>query len=257
LRTQDIAVIGICAAVYAVVGRLTDLGLTFVGVAFFPAVVIPAVFAVLFGPWVGGFGGAIGIFIRDMLFHGNAFLSLTVGVPANFVVFFLIGYFASREIDMKRLVAGALLGAIVIVIGLLLPTVLLPTQFASASGLSQMEILIVFAPTVIAILAVILAVSKWRPKWRNFVVGSLVGQAVAALLLSVSYWGYSQLFFDPTGYIKAPFEASIIPILFIWTFATEIPFVLFLGPPIIRACRKAFPSLQPHPLTPKIGEAID
>ena len=65
-----------------------------------------------------------------------------------------------------------------------------------------------------------------------------------AALLSVSYWGYSQLFFDPTGYVTAPLEASIIPILFVWTFVTEIPFVLLIGPPIIKACYKAFPSLN-------------
>ena len=102
LKTQDIAVIGICAALYAVVGRLTA-GVTFLGVGFLPAVVIPAIFAVLYGPWVGGIGGAIGIFIRDMFVHGNAALSLAAGVPPNFILFFLIGYIAARNIDNKKI----------------------------------------------------------------------------------------------------------------------------------------------------------
>ena len=89
LKAQDVAVIGVCAALYAVVGRLTDLGLTFLGVAFWPAVVIPAIFAVLYGPWVGGIGGAIGIFIRDLLVHGNAALSLVAGVPAELYIVLL------------------------------------------------------------------------------------------------------------------------------------------------------------------------
>ena len=42
-------------ALYAVVGRLTA-GVTFLGVGFLPAVAIPAIFAVLYGPWVGGIG---------------------------------------------------------------------------------------------------------------------------------------------------------------------------------------------------------
>jgi len=244
LNAQDIAVIGICAAVYAVIGRLTDLGLTFVGVAFYPAVVIPAVFAVLFGPWVGGFGAAIGIFIRDMLFHGNALLSLTVGVPANFVVFFIIGYFAGKQIDMKKLAISIALASVVIVAGLLLPTAIFPNEFAGFTALSTFEIVLVFVATVVVSLIVILAVSKRWQQWRSYAVGSVIGQTLGAALLSVSLWAYSQVFSSSTGYIKAPIAAAFIPIVFVWTFATEIPFVLLVGPPIIKACYKAFPSLQ-------------
>ncbi len=244
MKTQTIAVIGICAAVYAVVGRLTDFGLNFLGVAFFPAVVVPAVFAVLFGPWVGGIGAAIGIFIRDMLFHGNPFLSLSAGVPPNFIVFFIIGYISGRSIDMKKLVTSGALACVVVAAGLLVPTVIYPTEFAAATGLQTNEIVALFASTVIFSLVVIVVVSmRWR-QWRSFAVGSVLGMVAGAALLSVSYWGYSQLFFDPTGYVKAPLTASFIPILFIWTFVTEIPFVLLAGPPVIRACYKAFPSLR-------------
>jgi uncharacterized membrane protein len=249
--------IGICAAVYAVFGRLTDLGLTFLGIAFFPAVVIPAVFAVLFGPWVGGFGAAIGIFIRDMLFHGNPFLSLTVGVPPNFIVFFMIGYVADKKIDAKKLVTGAALASVVVAAGLLLPTLISPNEFSLATGLSSTQILAVFVSTVVVSLVVILAVSKRWQQWRSYAFGSVIGMTAGAALLSISYWGYSQFFFEPTGYVTAPLAASFVPILFVWTFVTEIPFVLLLGPPVIKACYKAFPSLRYRVKTAKQGGTVD
>ena len=148
LKTQDVAVIGICAALYAVVGRLTA-GFTFLGVGFLPAVVIPAVFAVLYGPWVGGISGAIGIFIRDMFVHGNAALSLAAGVPPNFILFFLIGYIAARDIDNKKITVALVLSAAVIVVGLIVPTLIYPAEFTALTGLTTTEILLVFGLTVV------------------------------------------------------------------------------------------------------------
>ncbi|HUX79153.1 MAG TPA: ECF transporter S component, partial [Alphaproteobacteria bacterium] len=118
MKTQDIAVIGICAALYAIVG-ISTANVSFFGIGFLPAVVIPAVFAVLYGPWVGGISGALGIFIRDMFVHGNAALSLVAGVPANFILFFLIGYISIRNISLKQ----ALVGVIVATFALLFPTI--------------------------------------------------------------------------------------------------------------------------------------
>jgi len=241
---MNVAVIGICAAVYAVVGRLTDLGVTFAGVAFWPAAVVPAVFAVLFGPWTGGIGASIGIFIRDMLFHGNPLLSLSAGVPPNFAMFFIIGYFSHAEIDRKKMIASVILGSFVIVIGLLLPSILLPTELAAYVGLPISTSVIILVATVAVSLIVVLLVSKFWKQWRNFGIGSLIGQGVGAAILSVAVWAYSQYFFSSTGYFKTPLSASLIPLIFVWTFATEIPFVLIAGPPVIKACYRAFPSLR-------------
>jgi uncharacterized membrane protein len=257
LKAQTIALIGVSAAVYAVVGRLTDLGLNFLGVAFYPAVIVPAVFAVLFGPWVGGFGAAIGIFIRDMLFHGNPFLSLTAGVPPNFIVFFIIGYISFTDINTRKLIITAILASIIVALGLLVPTVIAPADFAAATGLSTTQILALFVSTVVLSLGVILVVSKRWQEWRKYTVGSVIGMAAGAALLSTAYWGYSQLFYDPAGYVKAPLAASFIPILFVWTFITEIPFVLLVGPPIIKACYKAFPSLKYRLKPQRAGGTID
>jgi len=244
MRSLDVAIIGVCAAVYAVVGRLTDLGVTVGGVAFWPAAVIPAIFAVLFGPWTGGIGAAIGIFIRDMLFHGDPVLSLSAGVTANFAAFFIIGYVSRTNLDWKKLSISAVIGSIIITVGLLLPTLLLPNETTLYTGLSTSEAIILFVVTVDVSLLVIAVVSKFWPEWRNYGVGSVIGAGVGSAIIAVVVWAYSQVFFSPTSYFKVPISSSFILIIFVWTFATEIPFILILGPPIIKACYKAFPSLR-------------
>ncbi len=256
MKTLDIAVIGVCAALYAVVGRLTDLGVTFLGVAFWPAVVIPAIFAVLYGPWVGGIGGAIGIFIRDMLFHGNAALSLTAGVPPNFILFFLIGYMSARNIDNRKIAVALVLSVAVVITGLIVPTLVFPAEFSTLTGgLSSAEILLVFGLTVVLSLVVISAVAIHWKQWRSFAVAAIIGQAAGAGLLSVTIWAVSPLFLS---YFKGPVGATFILPLFVWTFATEIPFILLVGPPIIKACYRAFPSLRQRQFgSQEKGETID
>ena len=244
MRTKDLAVVGICAALYAVVGRLTDFGVTFIGVAFWPAAVIPAIFAVLYGPLVGGLGAAIGIFARDMLFHGDPLLSLTAGVSSNFVMFFIIGYFSRRNLDRGKFLASAALAGIVVAAGLLLPTLILPTEFAAFTGLSTMSIISISVLAFVFSLAVI-AVISWRwSEWRSYSVGSVIGQGAGAIIVAIGVWAYSQLFFSASGYLKQPLNASLMPIIFVWTFATEIPFVLLVGPAVLKVCYKAFPLLR-------------
>jgi hypothetical protein len=247
LKAQDVAVIGICAALYAVVGRLTA-GVTFLGVGLLPAVVIPAIFAVLYGPWVGGIGGAIGIFIRDMFVHGNAVLSLAAGVPPNFILFFLIGYLSHREIDLKK----TLIGVVVAAIGLLVPTIVFLPDLVAFTGLSQLELVLVFSLTVILSLVVIALVAIRYKQWRSFAVAAVVAQAAGAGLLSVTVWAVSPYFVSIIG-LALPIS-FVIP-LFVWTFATELPFILLVGPPIIKACYRAFPSLAQR--SRQKGEAIE
>lgn len=244
MKAIQIAMIGVCAALYAVVGRLTDFGVTVGGVAFWPAAVIPAIFAVLFGPWTAGFGAAFGIFIRDMLYHGDPLLSLSAGVSANFAGFFLIGYISRKSLNWKKISASAVIGSIIIATGLLLPTILLPTETGLYTGLSTSDSILLFFVTVVASILVMMAVAKFWPEWRNFGVGSVIGLGFGSAIIAVVVWVYSQLFFSSTGYFKAPISPQFIPIIFVWTFATEIPFILILGPPVIKACYKAFPSLK-------------
>jgi hypothetical protein len=247
LKAQDVAVIGICAALYAVVGRLTA-GVTFLGVGLLPAVVIPAIFAVLYGPWVGGIGGAIGIFIRDMFVHGNAVLSLAAGVPPNFILFFLIGYLSHREINLKK----TLIGVVIAAIGLLVPTIVFLPDLVAFTGLSQLELVLVFSLTVILSLVVIALVAIRYKQWRSFAVAAVVAQAAGAGLLSITVWAVSPYFVSIIG-LALPIS-FVIP-LFVWTFATELPFILLVGPPIIKACYRAFPSLAQR--SRQKGEAIE
>ena len=236
LKTIDVVIIGISAALYAAFGILTA-GFNFMGVGFLPAVVIPAVFAVLYGPWVGGFGAAIGIFIRDMVVHGNAGLSLVAGVPPNFIVFFIIGYIALRQISLKQTLAGLTIAGI----GLLVPAFVFLSDFVAFTGLSTETFLSTFVLTVVGSLAVIGIVSVRYKEWRSYAIGAVVGQIFGAALLSVTVVAVSPYFLT---YFGEPLASWIVIPLFIWTFATEVPFVLLVGPPIIKACYRAFPSLK-------------
>lgn len=244
MKAFDVAVIATCAALYAVVGYLTSFGLTLGGVAFWPAAFIPAVFAVVFGPWVGGIGAAIGIFIRDVAYHGDPLLSLVAGVTANFAVFFLIGYISRKDLNRKKTALGLIVGCIIIATGLLLPTLLLPAESASFTMFSESATFILFTALIgISLVLVVIITRYWR-EFRSFGIASVIGQGVGATIVAVSVWAYSQLFYGGTAYFGEQISSTFVPIIFVWTFATEIPFVLLLGPPLIKACYRAFPFLR-------------
>lgn len=73
---------------------------------FRPAVVIPAFFAVIFGPWVGGIGAALGTLIADSIKHGALYPgSLFAAVPGNFIGFFIYGYLLRKKFNWARFVS--------------------------------------------------------------------------------------------------------------------------------------------------------
>jgi len=247
MRAIEVAMIGILAALYAVVGRLTDLGIVapVVGVvAFWPAAFIPAIFAVLYGPWTAGLGAGIGIFIRDMQFHGNALLSLTVGVPANFVGFFIIGYLAQRQLDWRKITLGWIMGIIILGLGIGASTVLLPSQSSAFTGLSTLDSLILFFGVSAGSLIVIVAVARFWPEWKNYGVASVIGLGVGSTIIGVFLWIYSQFLPLPGGFQYLP--TYVILLYIVWTFTTEIPFIMIVGAPVLKACFKAFPNLVPR-----------
>jgi hypothetical protein len=238
LTTQDLAAIAVCSALYAVFGWATS-GISFFGIGFLPAVVIPAVFAVLYGPWVGGISGAIGIFIRDMFVHGNPALSLAAGVPPNFILFFLIGYLSIKNISLKQ----ALICVSLAIAGLLVPSIIFLPEMAAFNTFSYGAFLLTFVLTIVVSLATIAVVSiRWK-EWRSYAIGTVVGQLAGCFLLSVTLWLVSPLFLEILE-LEARLAAIYILPLFVWTIATEIPFILIAGPPIIKAVQKAFPTLQ-------------
>jgi hypothetical protein len=251
LKALDITLIAINAALYAAIGYVLYAIFPFVcptvgGVRFWPVVVIPATFSVLFGPIVGGGGAAIGIFISDMLIHGDPLLSLTAGVTSNFVCFGLIGYLSRMNLNWKKAFSGLGVGiAILATLGYLIIT---PEAVVNYFNVPLEEALwniyVVLAIFVISY-AIAIAVGYVRPKWRSFGVASVVGSIVGSGIIGIGVWGYTQFFTMPAaigGAHNLPYYAGLI--LFAWTFATEIPFMIILVPPIVEACQKAFPSLK-------------
>lgn len=243
MEPRDIVISGICGALYAVVGYLIYvlLPITAPGIGvvrFWPSVVIPATFAVLFGPMVGGLGAAIGIFVSDTLIHNDPLLSLTVGVTSNFIGFYLIGLISRKNINWKKTlsISSVLVALISLGMGYALYTY------------SSINTTILFISIVIVTYLVTVVVGfKWS-EWRSYGIGSLVGLGVGSAIIGIGVWAYSHVFILPVAVSaesNLPLWTSVI--WFIWTFATEIPFLITLGPPILKACYKAFPALAPKP----------
>lgn len=221
---------------------MTNIGIVspVVGVVrFWPAVIVPAVFAALFGPWVGGLGAGIGIFFADMLppSHGIPLLSLTAGVPSNFLMFFLIGYLSKKELSAKQIRVGVgVIGAMALIMTYLLMSTLL--SFDAALLFSAIFVLC----------AAVLVISEFKfPRWRSFMFASVVGQAAGAAWIGFSLWGYSQFLPLPLSLapwnVNAPLFAGFFWL--VWTFATEIPFIIVIDPPVLKACYSALPFVRP------------
>ena len=244
MKTIDVAMIGIGAALYAIVGVLTNMGIVspVVGVVkFWPAVIIPAIFAVLFGPWVGGTSAAIGIFVSDMVQpgHGIALLSLTAGSTSNFAMFFLIGWISKRNINWRNMVIALIVGSALLtgMIGYLFLINQLP-----------LDVVAMFLGVLFACVAIVIGFGLWKPEWKNYGLASVIGLLVGSAIIGFVLLGYSQILPLPltTGFERnAPFYASFLWI--VWTFATEIPFLVIIVPPVVKICYKAFPSLAPKP----------
>ena len=258
LKSIDVTLIAMNAALYTAVGLVIYFVFPIVaptvgGVRFWPVVVIPATFAFLFGPMVGGVGAAIGIFISDTLIHGDPLLSFTVGVPANLVAFGLIGYLSHKKLDWKKTFLS--LGVGVAILATLAYLVITPENVANYFGVTLEEafvnISVVLAIFVLSYVIAI-AVGYARPKWRSFGAASVVGAILGSAIIGVGIWAYTQFLALPAaigGAANLPYYAGLI--LFTWTFATEIPFLIIVVPPIAEACYKAFPSLKPQQKTEK------
>ena len=241
MKTMDIAMIGVSAALYAIVGVLTNMGLVapVVGVVkFWPAVIIPGVFAVLFGPWVGGTGAAIGIFVSDMVQpgHGIPLLSLTVGCTSNFAGFYLVGLFSRMKMKWRDIASILIVGSAILA-GM--------CGYLFLIGQLTVEVLAIFLAVIIASDAIVVGFGLWKPEWKSYGLASVIGLLVGSTIIGFGLWGYSQFLTLPlTGFERnAPLYASILWL--VWTFATEIPFLVTFVPPIAKICYRAFPFLSP------------
>ncbi|OYT32229.1 MAG: hypothetical protein B6U94_00095 [Thermofilum sp. ex4484_79] len=236
-RSWEVATVALCASLYAVVGYASYLGILtpVIGVVrFWPSVFIPAIFAVLFGPKVGGLGGAIGIFISDMVIHGNALLSLTVGVPANFACFYTVGWLAkSIKKDSKLWIVLAiveegtlaLLVYVVMRAGLLSPTVAMAYMIGIGS----------------AALFTILYGFVWSRK-PALMFAYNTGLLIGAIIIGIGVYAFSQLFILPGGLQRLSVEAILL--WAIWTYSTEIPFMVGIATPVIVIGEKVIPKVN-------------
>jgi hypothetical protein len=234
LKALDVAALALNAGLYVAFGYIffyiLPLTTPVLGtVRFWPQVIIPAVFAVIFGPWVGGFGAAIGIFISDMLIHGNAILSLMAGVTSNFAMFAIIGFVAKKNTDWKISMLG--FGIINVLL------VWIAFTFLSSDA-------VIYSGIIVVSYIILLVIVGLTPKWRGYEAGSMMGLLVGSAIIGTMVPVFSQFFFMPGNTQLTPLTVSGGFAYLIWTFATEIPFLIVLGPPILEACYKAYPGFN-------------
>lgn len=98
-----------CAALYAVGSFATAYIPSPWGFGQFrPAVIIPAFFAVIFGPMPAGIGAAMGTLIADSVKHGYLYPgSYLAAVPGNFIAFYLFGYILRKKFNWGRFILAS------------------------------------------------------------------------------------------------------------------------------------------------------
>jgi hypothetical protein len=241
-----VAMASLNAALYAATGALWTLfPITLFGVRFWPQVFVPGAFAVLFGPWVGGVGAAVGIFIADVVYgHHDALLSLLVGVPSNLVGFAVLGYLSRKPVSSAARVGSITAGVVV-------PVVLVAYGAYAFSG-STLSMVVGVGAVVIALVVVPYIA---RSSWAQVQAASSIGLAFGSLIIGFGIVAYSSFFIMPQ---VLGLGSGALPIVFaygttVWTYFSEIPFLLVLTPPIVKAVRATLPSLRIE--QPKVSQS--
>lgn len=250
---RRVAAIGLCAALYTVVGISSFLGIfaPMLGVVrFWPGVFVPAIFAMLLGPFVGGMGAAIGIFLSDLYVffatgQTNPLLSLIAGVPSNFLCFYVLGRLGRSKMgwdDWRMLVPLILLG--IAAIG---PFLYVEYMFSiEMIGTDSRWVSAVLLGFAIAIFVLGLVAGRLRKSYLSYYVGGTLGLLLGGAWIGLGIWLYSQLFGLPiTG---ARIDLAMAVFYFLWVFGTEIPFILVV-PPILDVIYRIYPFLKPDEKT--------
>lgn len=245
-RTKRVAAACLCATLYCLGSILTAETGLLMGffVQFRPAVVIPIVFAVLFGPFVGGLGAAIGTFVASVYFYGHPFLTIFSGTPANFLGFWVVGYAA------RRLRKSGPWILVYTTAGLVAIAALIFTQSLAIEVKALSLFLIVF-----------ITCTTWglyykylEYRWANaLILGSIVGMAIGSLIIAAGLWLMASILI-PFGAIILPsnqaggvggFAVPTYAVLssFLMVFL-PLPIALIVAIPVIEACWRVFPSLR-------------
>lgn len=178
VNTRQVANISTCAALYAVAIAATAYIPTPWGVGQFrPGVVVPAIYAFIGGPLVAALGAAIGTFIGSLVLQAagtglGPLGSLVSGFPANFVGFYLLGWFVTKYKSWNGFVLGTFIslmlgnliaaGGVAVYLTYVVPrwlTMMLDVKLATVIGLTlfwtvtMLPFVLVLIPLVIAILS--------------------------------------------------------------------------------------------------------
>ena len=229
-KALNVAAFALNAALYVAAGVFfySVLPLSFGPVRFWPQAVIPAVFAAVFGPWVGGLGAAIGILLNDAIISGNVLLSLLAGVTSNFVGFWLLGYISRKRVSWVPSVVG--FGVV--------------TEILMAIAFFYTDFVYVVLVAVTFFIYAGLALLFLRPssqRYQSYQVASVTGLLVGSAIIGVMVPVYFQYFAQSATALTV----GAMFAYFIWTFTTEIAFLLILGPPVIAVVYAAFPRFKP------------
>lgn len=247
MRIRQVVFASICGALYATVGMLTYLGIfapVFGVVRFWPAVIVPGFFTLSFGPQVGALGAALGIFISDLLIHGDALLSITIGVPSNLLGFYLMGVIGRK----KGMRSGLL--RLLTALGALASFALIDYFYFSlvAGSPTVYDIAAALALGLLVSIPFLWGYFKGDEALLRYALASNVGLLLGSIYIGTGIWLYSQVLSLPPGVMggqsKLPIAAAVF--LALWTYSTEIPFLLIVVPPLIRAMPK---SLVPGEVT--------
>jgi hypothetical protein len=89
----------------------------------------------------------------------------------------------------------------------------------------------------------ILGYSSKNYSLKRYIIISTFSLLVGSAIIGLGVWGWSQYFLLPGAKERAPLPLFGAVSTFIWTFLSEIPFLLLLVPPIVETLRKIFPSV--------------
>lgn len=178
-KTKQIAHMSTCAALYAVAIAVTAYVPTPWGVGQFrPGVVVPAIYAFIGGPFVAAWGAAIGTFIGSFILQAagtglGPLGSLVSGSPANFIGFYLLGWFVTKYKSWRGFILGTFVsliignlvaaGGVAFYLTYLVPrwaTMLLEVKLGTIMGLTLFWTVTMLPFVLVLVPLVILAISK-------------------------------------------------------------------------------------------------
>jgi len=104
-----------CAALYAIGSYATAYIPSPWGFGQFrPAVIIPSLFGVIFGPIPAAIGAAMGTLIADSTKHGTLYMgSLLAAVPGNFIGFYIFGYIVKKKFNWTRFISASVITLVI------------------------------------------------------------------------------------------------------------------------------------------------